>query len=166
MVSWSLLPVGSVVTAYQGLGARHQAVRGTSTPRGMTACLFTRLQKKQGVHPTVGGVLSQGPSRAALAKPRFFTEPVMLSLPYQVPPSLPSLLRSLAPSPEDQVPQPGPQAHTYSHAVERELPVDFKLIRGCQPPAGVQQDVVELEEGGQERLRLTGPFETNKGGNN
>ena len=81
-------------------------------------------------------------------------------------PSVPSfLVVSLAPSPEDQVPQPGPQAHTYSHAVERELPVDFKLIRGRQPPAGVQQDIVELKEGRQERLRRTGPFETNKGGN-
>lgn len=123
----------------------------------MTACLFTRLQKERGVHPTAGGVLSQGPSRAALAKPRFFTEPVMLSLPYQVPLSLPSSLQSLAPSPEDQVPQPGPQAHTHSHAVERELPVDFKLIRGRQPPARVQQDVIELEEQGQEQLRRMGP---------
>lgn len=109
MVSWSLLPVGSVVTADQGLGARHQAVRGTSTPRGMTACLFTRLQKKQGVHPTVGGVLSQGPSRAALAKPRFFTEPVMLSLPYQVPPSLPSSLCHWLLAQRTRSPSPGPR---------------------------------------------------------
>ena len=64
-------------------------------------------------------------------------------------------MRSLAPSPEDQV----PQAHTHGHAIERELPVDFKLIRGRQPPARVQQDVVELEERGQERLRRMGPNE-------
>lgn len=35
--------------------------------------------------------------------------------------------------------------HTYRHAIERELSVDFKLIRCRQPPAGVQQHVVELE---------------------
>lgn len=38
-----------------------------------------------------------------------------------------------------------PALDTYRHPVERELSVDFKLIGCCQPPAGVQQDVVELE---------------------
>lgn len=49
-----------------------------------------------------------------------------------------------------------PTAHTHGHAVERELPVNFKLIRGRQPPARVEQDVVELEEQGQARLRRMG----------
>lgn len=49
-----------------------------------------------------------------------------------------------------------PMAHTHGHAVQRELSMDFKLIRGRQPPARVQQDVVELEEPGQVRLRRTG----------
>lgn len=49
-----------------------------------------------------------------------------------------------------------PVVHTHSHAVERELPVDFKLIRGCQAPACVQQHVIELEEQGQVRLRCMG----------
>lgn len=49
-----------------------------------------------------------------------------------------------------------PTAHTHRHAVERELPVNFKLIRGRQPPACVEQDVVELEEQGQARLRRMG----------
>lgn len=44
-------------------------------------------------------------------------------------------------------------AHTHGHAVERELPMDFELIRSCQPPARVQQDVVELKEQGQVPLR-------------
>lgn len=48
-----------------------------------------------------------------------------------------------------------PVVHTHSHAIERKLPVDFKLIRGCQSPARVQQDIVELEEQGQGWLRPT-----------
>lgn len=43
-----------------------------------------------------------------------------------------------------------PVLDTYRHPVERELSVDFKLIGCCQPPAGVQQDVIELE--GQEEV--------------
>lgn len=34
---------------------------------------------------------------------------------------------------------------TYRHAIEWELSVDFKLIRCRQSPAGIQQDIVELE---------------------
>lgn len=51
-----------------------------------------------------------------------------------------------------------PTLDTYRHAVERELSVDFKLIRCRQPPAGVQQDIVELEvqaEVGTEWVPLT-----------
>lgn len=63
----------------------------------------------------------------------------------------------LAPAPSASSPEVEPAAvptaHTHRHAVERELPVDFKLIRGCQSPARVQQHVVELEEQGQVQLR-------------
>lgn len=38
--------------------------------------------------------------------------------------------------------------------------MDFKLIRGRQPPARVQQDVVELEEQGQVRMRWMGSAQT------
>lgn len=38
-----------------------------------------------------------------------------------------------------------PALDSYRHAIERELSVDFKLIRCRQPPAGIQQDIVELE---------------------
>lgn len=34
---------------------------------------------------------------------------------------------------------------TYRHAIEWELSMDFKLIRCRQSPAGIQQDIVELE---------------------
>lgn len=81
-----------------------------------------------------------------------------------------SLLPSCIPVPGSCSLQPGPQAagspggeapssrvlHTHGHAIEWKLPVDFELIRDRQPPAGVQQDVVELEEQGQARLRCTG----------
>lgn len=38
-----------------------------------------------------------------------------------------------------------PALDSYRHAIERELSVDFKLIRCRQPPAGIHQDIVELE---------------------
>lgn len=38
-----------------------------------------------------------------------------------------------------------PALDTYRHAIEWKLSVDFKLIRCRQPPAGVQQDIIELE---------------------
>lgn len=43
---------------------------------------------------------------------------------------------------------------THRHAVERELAMDFELVRRRQPPAGVQQHVVEL----QGRTEAVGPM--------
>lgn len=78
------IPVGGADTACQGLRARHQAVRGTSTTRdhGSLPLHLT----PEGTGRAVPGPVQGSPSKA----PGFFTEPVMLSLPHQVPPSLPS----------------------------------------------------------------------------
>lgn len=46
---------------------------------------------------------------------------------------------------------------TYRHAIQWELSMDFKLVRRCQPPAGVQQDIIELE-GQEEMCGLKGSF--------
>lgn len=101
-----------------------------------------------------GGVRSQHLSREP--EPMRVPEPPgMLSLPCQVPPfpsprqrhglRLPSARDTNCRQPRGRGPV-SCQAGTHGHAVERELPVHFKLIRDRQSPARVQQDVVELED--------------------
>lgn len=130
--------------------ARSKRQIQTSWPRQLASSLDSRRNVRR--HPACGTSHVLSPSWGTRTRPKVPSSRYGLLLPL-------SGLRTAC-SPQGGAPDLMPTAHTHSHAVERELPVHFKLIRGRQPPARVQQDVVELEEQGQVRMRRAGRTET------
>lgn len=157
----SMTPCGWGGWSFRAPGARHRVVRGQVTPHGhLILPLHWILEAR---HLSIPGPTASlgSPNKTQVPK-----APGMLSLPCQVPrfPSscpchwllLPLTWPTGCRQPRGRGPDLTPVLHTHGHAIEWELPVDFKLIRDRQSPARVQQDIVELEEQGQVRLRCMG----------